>query len=207
MRDFDKQFFQRSWGNDGYYEFFSYGVGIKFVIEKCINPFYSLEKNALEIGSGGGVFTEVMHGNFNHLTAIDVIAKPDRFNGFEKFTYFELPDMSFDCKPINSNSIDFCFSYNVFCHLSNDALTQYINSVNRVLKSGCDFIFMLANFQHTKRNVEKPEQYSIGDMLPMGHFYQDLRTLDLIIDKSQWVIVDRNMIPEHRDILIHLKKI
>jgi hypothetical protein len=40
----------------------------------------------------------------------------------------------------------------------------------------------------------------------MGHFYQDDRTLDVIIG-SGWEIVSRNIIPEHRDTIIHLKKI
>ncbi len=205
-QDFDKDFFQRSWGEDGYIEPFSYGVGYQKVAEVCIEPFVSLDKNALEIGCGGGTFTSLMLGKFRHLTAIDVIRKPLKFQLFEHFTYMELPDKSFDCSPVVSNRIDYCFTYNLFCHLSNEALTQYLKGVNRVLKKGGDFVFMLANFEHTKRHVDKPERYSLGDALPVGHFYQDLRTLDLIMDQSKWEVISRNLLPDHRDIIVHLKK-
>jgi SAM-dependent methyltransferase len=207
MQDnFDKEFFQRTWGDDGYFERFTYGVGYKNVAEICIYPFISINKNALEIGPGGGTFTDLMNGRFNHLTAIDVIKKPKQFGSYSNFTYIELPDQSFDCYGVGSNSIDYCFSYNLFCHLSNEALTQYLKGVHRVLRRGGDFVFMLANFEHTKIHVVRPEKYSLGDNLPMGHFYQDLRTLDLIMDQDKWEAVNNNLLPEHRDIIVHLKK-
>lgn len=204
--DFDKEFFQRTWGKFGYIEPFSYGVGYQKVYEVAIDPFISTDKTALEIGPGGGTFTQLMIGKFNHLTAIDVIRKPPQFDSYENFTYLELPDQSFNCEGVKSNSIDFCFSYNVFCHLSNDAIKQYLKGVHRVLHKGFDFVFMIANFEHTKKHVVNPEKYSLGDFLPMGHFYQDLRTLDLIMDKSKWEVVNSNLLPTHRDIVIHLKK-
>jgi SAM-dependent methyltransferase len=201
MDDFSKAYFQGVWG-EGYYEHFSYGVGIDKVFEVCVSPF--LKGTVLEIGSGGGVFTEMIQGKAD-LIAIDVIKMPERFSEFENFTYYELSDKSFICEPIESESIDFCFSYNVFCHFSNEAIREYLKSVHRVLKPGGDFVFMLAKFERTKKHVDYPERYTLGDLLPMGHFYQDLRTLDLVVGDG-WEIVNRDMIPEHRDILIHLKK-
>lgn len=204
MKDFNKEFFQSSWGENGYYETFSYGVGYKKVCEVGIYPFVSDSKVALEIGSGGGTFTQFMVNKFEKLTAIDVIKRPPQFNDYENFTYIELGDKDFSCTGIKRNSIDFCFAYNVFCHLSNKALTEYLKSVNRVMKKDGDFVFMLSKF--SSRLVENINQYSLGDLLPMGHFYQDLRTLDIIVDLKQWDIVNNNLIPEHRDILVHLKK-
>jgi SAM-dependent methyltransferase len=204
MKDFDKTFFQTAWGDTGYIEPFSYGVGYKKVAEVCINPFASLHKVALEIGPGGGTFTELMQNQFYHVFAIDVIRMPPQFELYDFFTYIELPDQDYSCRGVKSSSIDFCFSYNVFCHLSNDALRQYLKAANRVLRKGGNFVFMLSNYQHTKQFSER--EYYLGDLLPMGHFYQDLRTLDLIMDKSEWEVVDNNLIPDHRDILIHLKK-
>lgn len=40
----------------------------------------------------------------------------------------------------------------------------------------------------------------------MGHFAQDDRTIDIIVGEG-WEIISRNMIPEHRDIVVHLKAI
>jgi len=53
--NFDKQYFQKVWG-EGYFEIFSYGMGIDAVCQVGLNPFMSLEKTALEIGPGGGTF-------------------------------------------------------------------------------------------------------------------------------------------------------
>jgi len=206
MTDFSKAFFHSAWGKSsyqGYYEHFSYGVGIIRVFEVCVSPF--LEGRVLEIGSGGGVFTEMMQGKAE-LIAIDVIRMPKRFKEFENFTYHELNDKSFGCDPIESGSVDFAFSYNVFCHFTNTAITEYLKSVNRILKPGGNFVFMLSRFDRIKKHVAYPERYSIGDLLPTGHFYQNEKTLDLVIGEG-WNIVNRDMIPDHRDIIIHLNKI
>lgn len=206
MTDLPKTFFQQAWGKYGYYEYFSYGVGIDKVCEVALTPFLSEENNALEIGSGGGTFTDKMNGKFKTLTAIDVIRMPDRFSEFDNFRYIELPDRNFSCDGIERESIDFCFSYNVFCHLSNDAIREYLKSVNEVLKEGGDFVFMLSNYRHTSKVTKDANKYSLGDFLPMGHFYQDFRTLPLVADFDRWEVVSDNLLPDHRDIVIHLKK-
>lgn len=209
MNDFSKAYFQKVWGDQGYVEHFSYGVGIQKVFDVCINPFLSDDppnlKNVLEIGSGGGTFTELILPNCQHLTAIDVIKRPQAFEEFKNFTYHELPDKSFDCGPVKARSIDFAFSYNVFCHLSNDAIKTYLKSIYKVLKKGGDLVFMLSNFEHTKKHTKNWQAYSVGDLLPMGHFYQSDETITAVVGK-EWAIVSRNMLPEHRDIIVHLKK-
>lgn len=204
--DFTKEFFQRTWGKKGYYEKFNYGVGFDTVCAIAIKPFFDANNNALEIGCGGGAFTEVMVNRFWHLTAIDVIQQPDQFNMFNNFTYIEQRNQSTECEGIDNNTIDFCFCYNLFCHLSNDLLKEYLRSVFRVLKRGGDFVFMIANFEHSKVHVPDSHKYKLGDLFSFGHFYQDDRTLDIIANPIQWEIINRNMIPEHRDIIVHLKK-
>jgi cyclopropane fatty-acyl-phospholipid synthase-like methyltransferase len=206
-KNFTKEFFQKAWGPEGYYENFNYGLGIEAVCEVALYPFLSIDKKALEIGCGGGVFTERMIGKFKNLTAIDVIQQPVKFKEFENFKYIELPNQNFECKGVPANSIDFCFSYNVFCHISNEGLTEYLTSVNRVIKKGGDFVFMIANFNHSKKHFpNEANQFKIGDMLPIGHFYQSEDTLNIIADLNKWEVINSNLLPEHRDIVIHLKK-
>jgi SAM-dependent methyltransferase len=193
-QDFDKEFFTRTWGPGGYYENFSYGVGINRVCDTCVKPF-AIGNRVLEIGSGGGVFTNRITEWTGRLTCIDVIPRPDPFTPIAK--YIELPNQDYFCTGVPDESIDFAFCYNVFCHLSNDAIRQYLQSVNRVLVPVGDFVFMLSSYGRGLPTV--------GDLLPVGHFAQDERTLDLVIGEG-WEIVSRNMIPEHRDIIVHLKK-
>ena len=202
-QDFDKEFFQRSWGKDGYYEEFSYGVGIKRVLKECLYPFLDPNKTALEIGCGGGTFTQFMQGNFKTLFGLDVIKMPERFSNYKQFKFIELPDKTYECLGINNDSIDFAFSYNVFCHLSNEALKSYLVDVNRVIKAGSNFVFMISNYKNVQT---KQESDKFGNLLPMGHFYQDDRTLDFILGDG-WDIISRSMIPEHRDTIIHLRKL
>ena len=115
MDDFSKAYFQKVWGG-GYYEHFSYGVGIDKVFEVCVSQF--LKGTVLEIGSGGGVFTEMIQGKAD-LIAIDVIKMPERFKSFERFTYYELEDRSYTCDYIDSESINFCFCFVVQGQCSN----------------------------------------------------------------------------------------
>lgn len=206
VKDFDKQYFQEVWGEEGYYENFSYGVGIDAVCERCLYPFVKWNTGVLEIGIGGGVFAERLILKSWRYTAIDVIKMPVKFESLQRdtFTYIELPDKNYDCYNVPDNSIDFAFCYNVFCHLSNEALTRYIQSVNRVLKKGSYFVFMLSNIDAV--DVHK-SRYKLGDLLPMGHFYQDSRTVHIVTDWTKWKLVNPNMIPEHRDIIVQLQKI
>lgn len=193
--DYDKQFFIDSWGKDGYYENFSYGVGIDKVCEVCLYPFINSTVRVLEIGSGGGVFTERTWPKVGSLTCIDVIPKPDHFP--DNVLYVELDNQDYNCSYIPDNSIDFCFCYNVFCHLSNNAIKQYLESVREVLRPGGDFVFMLSTYGRDRNDL--------GELLPMGHFSQDERTLPLVIGEG-WEVVSENMIPEHRDIIVHLRR-
>lgn len=194
--DFTKSFFIQSWGA-GYYENFSYGVGIETVCKVCLYPFVNSTVRVLEIGSGGGVFTQRIWPKAGSLTCIDVIPRPDHF--MLSVNYIELDNQDYNCTSVPDNSIDFTFCYNVFCHLSNDAITEYLKSVHRVLRLGGDFVFMLSRYGKGMPDIE------IGALLPVGHFAQDERTLPLVIGEG-WEIISPDMIPEHRDIVIHLKK-
>ncbi len=207
MTDFTKDFFQKAWGESGYYEDFAYGVGIDRVCEVALYPFLTVSTRVLEIGPGGGAFTSRIVPCVAHLTALDVIKMPSQFADWKNFTFRELPDQDFSCKGVARESIDFVFSYNVFCHLSNPSIAKYLLSVNRVLVPGGYFVFMLANFAHTKKNMQ-PEEISNcrrGDMTSIGHFYQDELTLGEVIGEG-WSIISSNMISEHRDLIIHLQK-
>lgn len=191
-QDFTKEFFVRTWGPDGYYENFSYGVGIDRVCEVAVYPFVNELTNVLEIGSGGGVFSKRIVQKVLSLTCIDVIPKPSRLLCDH---YIELSDQDYYCSPFQDGTFHFVFAYNVFCHLSNEALIEYVKSVRRVIRTGGDFVFMLSSYGG-----------ELGTLLPMGHFAQDDRTIDIIVGEG-WQIASRNMIPEHRDIIVHLKAV
>jgi len=202
--DFTKQNFIDFWGDTGYYEEFTYGIGIQEVIERTIVPFSN--KTCLEIGCGGGVFTKVLSEQFDEVTAIDVIPIHDGLR-YHNVKYKELDNQDYNCSGISNSSIDFVFSYGVFCHFSNDAIKEYMQSIYRVLKKGGNCVIMISNFDKIKSefpNFCNWDDYKFGDLMSIGHFYQDDRTVDIM--KHKFKIVSRNLTPDHRDIVVHLKK-
>jgi SAM-dependent methyltransferase len=203
-KTFTKEEFQNFWG-DGYYDNFNYGVGIQKVCEVALYPFFDKSKIALEIGPGGGTFTEKMTGKFQKIYAIDVIKKPKKFENFNDVEFIECGNQNSSCVNISDELIDFVFSYNAFCHLSNELIHNYINDVYRVLKPNSDFVFMLANFEFSKQIITNPENFVLGDLLPFGHYYQNFKTIESILN-DKWIVVSENLIPGHRDLIIHLKK-
>lgn len=207
--NYTKEFFQKAWGAEGYFEEFSYGAGFHKVLDVALKPFRNEFKIALEIGSGGGTFTRHIAGHFKWAIVMDVIPRPASL-GFcvPWFNYIELPDQCFKCVGVAPESIDFVFSYNVFCHLSDDALTEYFADIARVTRPGGDFVFMLSNYEKVSQLYfpEKAGYFKTGDLLPNGHFYQDQMTTHWIAHPEHWSIVNEDMIPEHRDRIVHLRR-
>ena len=205
--NFTKEFFQTAWGKAGYQEDIKYGVGMDKICQVCLTPFFNSTKTALEIGCGGGSFTKRIVGNFKHLTAIDVIAPPPQFASFKNFSFYELPNQNTTCSGVPDSSIDFVWCYNVFCHLSDDMIASYLKGAHRVLKPGGDFVFMLSNFEKVRSyNPDPSKVYQRGEKMPLGHYMQDETTLGTVSRWYDWDVINPNMLPDHRDIVIHLRK-
>ena len=201
--DFTKEQFINFWGT-GYYEEFTYGIGIQEVINRTIVPFHNVK--CREIGCGGGVFTKVLSQHFDKVIGIDVIPKHDGLR-YPNVKYIELDNQDYKCTGVEDNLIDFVFSYGVFCHFSNDAIKEYLQSIYRVLKKGGECVIMISNFDKLKADFpdyDTWDKYKLGDRMLIGHFYQDDRTVDIMKDKFK--IISRNLTPDHRDIVVHLKK-
>ncbi len=205
--NFTKEFFLDAWGTNGYEENFSYGVGIDQVCQKALFPFTHVDKNMMEIGCGGGSFTRKMKGRYYQFFGLDVIAKPPQLNELQCFHWIELADQCYSCLGINDDCIDFCYSYNTFCHLSDEAIKSYLADIYRVLSPGGDLVFMLSDFQRVSRLYfpETADMFRRGEILPNGHFYQDEETIQLVIDPMSWDIMSTDMIPAHRDRIVHLR--
>jgi len=109
------------------------------VVDKFARP----EMQALEIGIGAGWWTRRLLEKFSHVTGLDLHDSPP----FEhpKFTYLPVPDRDFTCGPVPDNSIDFVFSFGVFCHLTCEAQTAYLKALHRVLKPSGAGVVLFAN--------------------------------------------------------------
>lgn len=210
QKEFTKKEFQSLWGEEGYYDNCQLGIGIDAVCEKVLFPFLSKNKVVLEIGCGGGVFTERIHPRCKSVVAIDVVKKPDRLKKFERLMYIELPNKNYGCKGVALEAIDFAFTSGCFCHLPYDALKKYLQSINARLKKGADFVFMISDWEYLKEICTEEERKTLkpNDFTSAGHFYQDHTTLGEIMNPEQWEVISDDMIPEHKtwDRYIHLRK-
>jgi SAM-dependent methyltransferase len=108
--------------------------------EKVFSPFLGYCTVMLEIGPGGGRFTEILLPKCEHLIAADTSAAMldllrDRFSSAGP----KLQSMLLDGKglsAIDDASVDAAFSYGVFVHLQHWDIFNYLCELERVLKPG-----------------------------------------------------------------------
>lgn len=145
-KDYSKNDFLTFWGDAGYSETwdghkYNWSEEIKKLILNQIGR--KKDNNVLEIGCGAGYWTNFLCEYSKNVVAIDLIPKPPIDH--KNFTYIENDDLQFDCSKLEDNSIDFAFSFGVFCHLSIKACEEYLKDVLRVLKNGGTAIFMYSD--------------------------------------------------------------
>ena len=119
QNNYTKKDFLKFWGDNGYIETwdghqYNWSKEIQDLVLNQIGN--NKDKNVLEIGCGAGYWTKFLCEHSKNVTAIDLL--PNSPFQLDNFTYIENKNMQFDCKNIQDESIDFAFSFGVFCHLS-----------------------------------------------------------------------------------------
>ena len=135
MADFTKKEFLEFWGTEGYIETWegsgrNWSPEIKELIVEQLG--HSKDKVTLEIGCGAGYWTNFLHEHSRKTYAIDLIPRPANIH--RDVEYIENQNQQYNCNYIESNSLDFVFSFGVFCHLSLNANDKYLQDIIRVLK-------------------------------------------------------------------------
>ena len=99
---------------------------------------HSLEGTSLlEIGCGGGQWSKYIYelNVFKEIYCVDVLSA--EHNNFWEYVgeksnnliqYFHVDN--FDLEQIPDNSIDYVFSYDVFCHISYSGISNYLKSLS-----------------------------------------------------------------------------
>lgn len=142
VREPTKSDFVNTWGPRGYRENFAVysaptggGATEDQVVASCLSPFYNRDNSCVEIGCGNGFWPERhLCNNFRHVTGLDVLS--DTPFRAVNFTYIEVPDRDYSCYGIADESVDFVWSFGVFCHLNLPSIQKYLHSVYRILKPG-----------------------------------------------------------------------
>lgn len=204
---YTKEDFINLWG-DGYIEPFikvlNYNYDQETIYDVAIKPFINDKKTCLEIGCGGGIWANKLINDFLNVIAIDVIPKSRLID--DRIIYYELNSCDYTCAPITDNSIDFVWSYGVFCHLPNSAINDYIKNIYRVLKIGGDAVIMFADWdEHPQLKDENNVNNYKETVHEDGWFYMNKKIIKKTLTNNG--ITDYNdLLPNFRDRLIHFKK-
>jgi cyclopropane fatty-acyl-phospholipid synthase-like methyltransferase len=149
MPDITREKFIEYWGDTGYQqvfdEFHNYRDAIETLLDREDRGFKN--KTVLEIGCGNGYWTQrFLIPRFKKVIAVDLIEMPEKLKDYRGVEYKMLD--KFDCSLswLEDESIDFVWSYGVFCHFTNKAVEEYLRSISRVLKTGGSGMIMFANW-------------------------------------------------------------
>ena len=136
-------------------------------------------KCLLEIGCGGGQWSKFIYdlNVFDKIYCVDVLSEEhNQFWNYvgnekkDKIEYFQAKDFSLDF--IKENTLDYVFSYDVFCHISYSGQKEYLQNLYNKCKCHCELFVMYAdpykyfnnepeniyiqyNYQRTKGHVAK----------------------------------------------------
>lgn len=162
--------FQSIW-NDGFYAgdpsnpyFGLYGIhsfmGVSHAIYlACIKPYIKSSSTILEIGCGRGAWTKLML-EAQRIYCLDALsAEHNGFNNYvglhDNVVYYWVKD--FSLRMIPDNSLDYVFSYDVLCHVSNEGIGEYAKNMFKKMKSGAIAFWMVADYEKYNSFVENIE--------------------------------------------------
>ena len=175
-QEFGKQF-SEAW-EGGYYEgdpldpmaestygVYGYSSSLYTVYLACIRPYVGPKTVALEIGPGRGAWSRaILSRHCARLYAVDVApAEHTHFWDYvgrdERVSY--LVAENFELSDIPNASIDFLFSFGVFCHLRPQMCESYIQSLSRKMKTQANGFLMYADFDKYNHCLDNADSTSL----------------------------------------------
>lgn len=207
--DFSKKDFISFWGTDGYKEDFgnykSWNYTVVDLVNHCIIPYSEKSGVVLEIGSGGGVWTKYLIKYFKKCICLDVIPKP---NNFENVDYIELDNKDYKCSGVENDSIDFIWSFGLFCHLSYDAKFEYLKNIKIKMKPNACGVIMFTNAEKywpSEKNLDNLNKDQLLNCNMNGWFYDNPKITVELFSKAGFKTY-KQLIPDFRDSLFYFKK-
>jgi len=121
---------------------------VDFIDRHVIEPFLGTVDTALDIGAGGGRFTEVLVPKARRVIASEVAPSMlphlrARFHGDSHVEYLLLDGRGL--RPLPDESVDAVLSYGVFVHLQHWDIFNYLVEIERVLSPGGKAVIQHAN--------------------------------------------------------------
>jgi Methyltransferase domain len=114
---------------------------LRFVRGRYLLPYVNDQHCGVEIGPGGGRWTQYMLG-FRKLYVVDY--HPQLLEELKR--NFKRPNMTFiknngtDFPGIAERSVDYLFSFGTFVHLDTKLIADYLGNMKRILKAGANVV-------------------------------------------------------------------
>jgi SAM-dependent methyltransferase len=109
------------------------------VVKRYLRPYVTPESVVLEIGPGGGRFTQFLV-DARELVLVDLNKQffrylRERFRKHEgKLRFYQTS--GFELKDVDDGSVDFVFSFGTFVHIDPEGIDEYLGEIRRVLRPG-----------------------------------------------------------------------
>jgi cyclopropane fatty-acyl-phospholipid synthase-like methyltransferase len=128
------------------------------VRRKFLDPFVSGNKVCLEIGSGGGRWTQYLLG-CRELVCVELNREMfdyirGRFNDPQNVSY--VTTNGHDLPSVPHDHVDFIFSFGTFVHLEMETIARYVESMALVMKPGADVVLQVSNRHKRQALTDKP---------------------------------------------------
>jgi hypothetical protein len=151
------------------YGIYGYNSVLYTVYSGCIRPYITSDTTVLEIGPGRGAWSKTfVQRNCRKLYAVDVVDPEyahfwDHVGREPRVEFIVAEDFSLPGVP--DQSIDFLFSFGVFCHLKPEMCEEYLGAMYRKMKRGSRAFLMVADFDKYERCRAEADRVSIGRFL------------------------------------------
>src|SRR5262249_21281257 len=142
-----------------------------FFKKRYLDPYVRNDHIALEIGPGGGRWTQYLLG-FKQLYVLDYHSEllDELSRNFHKSNMIFVKNNGTDFPGVTTGSIDYVFSFGVFVHLDLHLIDAYLKNLRAVLKPDANVVIQYSD--KTKVMAQVNESFSDNTPETMRHTVQ-----------------------------------
>jgi SAM-dependent methyltransferase len=167
------------------------------VVQNYISPYVTKESVVLEIGPGGGRWTQYL---FDAKEIILVDLNPEFFPYLKqragelaaKLRFYQTAGYELD--GINSDSVDFIFTFGTFVHIDPEGIDSYLGEMKRVLRRGGIVVVQYAD----KAKKAARERKGFSDM--------NCDRMNNLVQKHGFKLHDHNLSLLHHSNIVVIQK-